>query len=199
MPRRTVRCWTNWLRNFRSGLTMSEYQTIARPYAQAVFELAEASGDYSKWSEALAWASAIAGDGQVQELAQNPRVEKGSLVQLFEQVAGDKLFDQAKNFLRVTIHNDRLYAIPNIAAQFETMRAEAEGTIEAELMSAKAVSNEEQAELAQGLSKRLGREVTLRVIEDATLIGGAILRAGDMVIDASVRGRLQKLAANLAR
>ena len=178
---------------------MSEYQTIARPYAQAVFELAQADRDYSKWSEALAWAAAIASDDQVQELAQNPRVDKGSLVELFEQVAGDKLFDQAKNFLRVTIHNDRLYAIPNIAAQFEAMRAEAEGTIEAELMSAKAVSDQEQAELARGLSKRLGREVTLQVIEDATLIGGAILRAGDMVIDASVRGRLQKLAANLAR
>ena len=178
---------------------MSEYQTIARPYAQAVFELAQASGDFSKWSEALTWASAIAADDQVQELAQNPRIDKGSLVQLFEQVAGDKLFDQAKNFLRVTIQNGRLYAIPNIASQFETMRAEAEGTIEAELISAAAVSAKQQTKLSQSLSKRLGREVTLRVIEDANLIGGAILRAGDMVIDASVKGRLQKLAASLAR
>lgn len=178
---------------------MSEYQTIARPYAQAVFELARSTGNYPDWSTALAWASAIADDEQVHELAQNPKVDDAALVQLFEDVAGDKLFAEARNFLRLVVANDRVFAIPHIAAQFETMRAEAEGTITAELISAQTVSSEQQAQLAQSLSKRLGREVTLDVVQDPDLIGGAVLRAGDMVIDASVKGRLQKLAANLAR
>lgn len=178
---------------------MSEYQTIARPYAQAVFELAQASSNYEQWSEALAWASTIAADPEIQELVQNPKVDKNSLVQLFGDIAGDGVFDEARNFLRLVIHNGRVFALPGIASQFETMRAEAEGTVEAELISALEVSDEQRVQLAQSLSQRLGREVTLQVSRDPDLIGGAVLRAGDMVIDASVKGRLQKLAADLAR
>ena len=178
---------------------MSEYQTIARPYAPAVFELARSAGNYPDWSAALAWISAIADDKQVQALAQNPRVDDAALVQLFADVAGDNLFAEAQNFLHLVVANDRVFALPHIAALFESLRAEAEGTITAELVSAQSVSSEQQAQLAQSLSKRLGREVTLEVVRDPDLIGGAVLRAGDMVIDASVKGRLQKLAANLAR
>jgi len=177
---------------------MSEYKTVARPYAQAVFELARATGNYQDWSEALAWVSAIADDARVQELAQNPKVDSASLVQLFEDVAGDKLFAEVRNFLRLVVQNERVFALSNVASQFESMRAEAEGTITAELVSAQVVSRDQQARLAQSLSRRLGREVTLQVVQDPDLIGGAVLRAGDMVIDASVKGQLQKLAASLA-
>lgn len=178
---------------------MSEYQTIARPYAQAVFDLAKAGGNYEGWSRSLAWLSAIADDDQIQVLAQNPKVDDASLVQIFEDIAGDNLFDEAGNFLKLVVANGRLFALPHIAAQFEAMRAEAEGTIEAELISARAVTEEQQATLARSLSRKLGREVSLQVVEDPDLIGGAVLRAGDLVIDASVKNRLQKLAANLAR
>ena len=178
---------------------MSEYQTIARPYAQAVFDLAKSAGNYEDWSRALAWLSAIAEDGRVQELAQNPKVNDDALVALFRDIAGDELIDDAGNFLRLVVSNGRVFALPSVASQFEAMRAEAEGTIEAELISAQAVSEAQQNALAQSLARRLGREVSLRVVEDPNLIGGAVLRAGDMVIDASVKGRLHKLAANLAR
>ncbi len=178
---------------------MSEYQTIARPYAQAVFDLAKAGENYENWSRALAWMSAIADDDQIQELSQNPKVDDASVVQIFQDIAGDKLFDEAGNFLRLVVANGRLFALPYIAAQFEDKRAEAEGTIEAELISARAVTDEQQEALAQSLSRKLGRKVSLQVVEDPNLIGGAVLRAGDMVIDASVKSRLQKLAANLAR
>lgn len=178
---------------------MSEYQTIARPYAQAVFDLAKSAGNYEEWSQALAWLSAIAENDQVQELAQNPRVDDSALVGLFEDVAGGKLFGEAENFLKLVVANGRIFALPGIAALYESMRAEAEGTIEAELISAQAVSEAQQSALAQSLARRLGREVSLNVVEQPDLIGGAVLRAGDMVIDASVKGRLQKLAANLAR
>lgn len=178
---------------------MSEYQTIARPYAQAVFDLAKAGNNYDDWSRALAWLSTIAGDDQIQELAQNPKVDDESLVRLFEDIAGEQLFGEAGNFLRLVVANDRLFVLPHIATQFEVMRAEAEGTIEAELISARTVTDEQQAALASSLSRKLGREVSLRVVEDPDLIGGAVLRAGDLVIDASVKSRLQKLGANLAR
>jgi F-type H+-transporting ATPase subunit delta len=178
---------------------MSGYQTIARPYAQAVFELARAAGNYEDWSKALAWMSSIANDPQIQELAQNPRVDRASLTQLFEDIAGDALFGEASNFLKLTMANGRVFALPSIASQYEAMRAEAEGTIEAELLSAQAVSAEQQRALAESLARKLGREVSLRVVEKPDLIGGAVLRAGDMVIDASVKGRLQKLGASLSR
>ena len=178
---------------------MSEYRTIARPYAQAVFDLARAGGNYEDWSQALAWASAIASDDQVKELAQNPRVDDAELVTLFDDIAGDRLFDEARNFLKLVIANGRVFVLPSISNQFEDMRAEAEGTIEAELISARQVTDAQRSALAQSLARKLGREVSLRVVEEPDLIGGAILRAGDMVIDASVKGRLQKLTAILSR
>jgi F-type H+-transporting ATPase subunit delta len=178
---------------------MSEFQTIARPYAQAVFDLARTGGNYEDWSRALAWVSAIAADDQIQDLAQNPRVDDAELVALFDDIAGDALFDQARNFLKLVVTNGRIFALPSIAVQFEAKRAEAEGTIEAELISAREVTDAQRTALAESLARKLGREVSLRVVEEPDLIGGAVLRAGDMVIDASVKGRLQKLAANLAR
>ena len=178
---------------------MSEYQTVARPYAQAVFELAQTAGEFPAWSDALALSAIVAADSRVQDLAQNPRVARGSVAQLFEDVGGDLLFDQARNFVRLVIENGRIFALPLIATQYETMRAEAEGTIEAELVSAREISPDQQTNIAKSLSKRLGREVNLRVTEKPELIGGAVLRAGDLVIDASVKGRLEKLAATLAR
>ncbi len=177
---------------------MSEHHTIARPYAQAVFELARDANDYQSWSQALAWLAALAANSEIRELVQNPRVDRPALIQLIEDICQDKLFPEAKSFLRLIIANDRFFSLPAIATQFETMRAEAEGTIQAELITAQLVTDDQRTKITASLSRRLGREVTLRVTEDAALIGGAVLRAGDMVIDASVKGRLQKLAANLA-
>ncbi len=178
---------------------MSENHTIARPYAQAVFELAKDAEDYQCWSDALALLAALAANSQIRALVQNPRIDRTALAQLFEDICGDKLFPQAKSFVRLIIGNDRVFSLPHIASQFETLRAEAEGTIDAELIVAQPVTDAQQLQITESLSRRLGREVSLRVSEDAALIGGAVLRAGDMVIDASVKGRLQKLAANLAR
>lgn len=178
---------------------MSEYQTIARPYAQAVFDLARAGGNYEDWSQALAWVSAIAADERVKELALNPRVDDTEMVTLFDDIAGDRLFDEARNFLQLVVANGRIFILPDILKQFEDKRAEAEGTIEAELISAQQVTDAQRSALAQSLARKLGREVSLRVVEEPDLIGGAILKAGDMVIDASVKGRLQKLTAILAR
>lgn len=178
---------------------MSEYQAIARPYAQAVFELAKDAGDFHSWSSVLAYVAAIAADPQIRELAHNPRVDSETICQLFEDIYEGELFPEAKKFIRLIVDSDRIFALPDVANQFEKMRADAEGTIEAELISALAVNDDQKAKITKFLSKRLGRKVTLRVSEDPRLIGGAILRAGDMVIDATVTGRLAKFAADLAR
>jgi F-type H+-transporting ATPase subunit delta len=177
---------------------VSEHHTIARPYAQAVFELAKDADDYQSWSQVLALLAALATNSQIRELVQNPHVDRADLSQLFADICGDKLFAQAQSFVRLIIGNNRVFSLPNIASQFETMRAEAEGTIDAELIAAQPVTEAQQLQITESLSRRLGREVNLRVTEDTALIGGAVLRAGDMVIDASVKGRLHKLAASLA-
>jgi len=177
---------------------MSEYETTARPYAQAVFELARQNDEFQGWADALALMAAVAADPRIQELAQSPRVDKAALATLLEDIGGDTLFPQAKNFIRVLVSNGRVFALPSIASQFQAMRAEAEGTIEAELISAHAVNEDQQTAIADSLSKRLGLEVSLRVSQDPSLIGGAVLRAGDLVVDASVKGQLHKLAASLA-
>lgn len=161
--------------------------------------MAKDSGDYRSWSAVLKAAALVAADPQVREMANNPRVDNETIIRLFEEVCGSALFPEAKNFLRLIVNSDRIFALPDLANQFENMRADAEGTIEAELISAFAVNDEQQVKIAEDLSRRLGRTVTLRVSEDPALIGGAILRAGDMVIDASVKGQLVKFAANLAR
>lgn len=178
---------------------MADMDNVARPYAQAILELAQEAGDYSVWSDALAFASAVANDPTMQELARNPRVERKQLTGLFEEICGDRLTPHARNLLKLVVHNGRLWALPAIAAHFEKLRAEAEGTVEAQVVAARDVNESQLAKLASGLEKRLGRKVNLSVRRDDTLLGGAIVRAGDLVIDGSARGRLQKLAAVLLR
>ncbi len=176
---------------------MSEHPSLARPYAQAVFEIAREDGDFQAWSDILARMAALIANADIRKLARNPRVERTQLVQLIEDLCGDQLFPRAKSFLSVIVQNRREFTLPNIASQFEAMRAEEEGKIDAELVTARPVTEPQRLQIEQSLSRRLGREVNLQITEDQGLIGGAVLRAGDMVIDASVKGRLATLATHL--
>ena len=178
---------------------MAETSSLARPYAQAVFELANESGDFDSWSDALAFMAALVRDESIEALISNPRVERDRLFKLFDDLCGDRVPEGGRNLLRLMSDNDRLAAMPDVAAQYEVMRAEAEGTIDAEVRSAKPISEEQQAQLSKALEKRLGRKVNLTVHEDDSLLGGAIIRAGDLVIDGSAKGRLEKLASTLQR
>jgi F-type H+-transporting ATPase subunit delta len=176
---------------------MAETTTIARPYAQAAFELAREQGTLAKWSEALALASAVATDGGIRKLIGSPRVTRGQLADLVIDICGTRLDDAARNFVRVLADNGRLGVLPQIAALFEALRAEAEGVIEADMVSAFAVDEAQKSGIAAALKARLGREVTLTCSVDPELIGGAVIRAGDLVIDGSVKGKLAKLASAL--
>ncbi len=178
---------------------MAGIDQIARPYAHAVYELAQDAGDLDAWSEALGFLAQVAGDPAIEALAQNPRIDRQQISQLIDDIAKDRVAGEVRNFIRLVVQNDRLEALPAIAAQFETLRAAAQGTVEAEVVSAQEVTEAQLAKLAAGLEKRLGRKVNLKVRRDETLLGGAIVRAGDLVIDGSARGHLQKLASSLAR
>ena len=176
---------------------MAELITVARPYAQAAFEFASAGQALKDWSEMLSLLAAIADDAAMHELINSPHLTETQLADLFIQVAGENLNDNCANFVRVLASNGRLLLLPEIAALFEIDRRAAEGTVQAQLVTAFPASESQQAEVIASLRKRLGREVELSCSTDAELLGGAIIRAGDLVIDGSVRGKLQRLGTAL--
>ena len=182
---------------------MADFGTVARPYARALFDLASANGGLAKWSDALAAAAAVANDPSAKRVLARPdqtEQQRVALVQgVFEAVPGGApwLSREGTNLLQVLVENDRLAALPEIAAQFDALKAEAENTVKATLTSAVAVDAAIADKVAQALQKKLGRTVELKLEVDPALIGGAIIRAEDMVIDGSVRTRLQRLAESL--
>jgi F-type H+-transporting ATPase subunit delta len=178
---------------------MAEAITVARPYAQAAFQSASAEQALKNWSGMLSLLAAVAVDAGMRKLIDSPHVSDKQLADLFIQVAADNINEKCTNFVRVLAANGRLELLPEIAALFEIQRHNAEGTIEAEMISAFPASESQQAAVIASLRKRLGREVELSCSTDAELLGGAIIRAGDLVIDGSVRGKLQRLDTVLAR
>lgn len=178
---------------------MAERTTLARPYARAAFENARDGRQLAEWSRALAAAAAGVADPAVQTLLGSPKLPKEQLAQIFIELAGRELGDRGANFMRLLAENRRLGLLPEIAQGFAALRAEAERTIEATVVSASPLGDKERAALVQALKKRLDREVTLKCETDPRLIGGAVIRAGDLVIDGSVRSKLERLGHALAR
>jgi F-type H+-transporting ATPase subunit delta len=177
---------------------MAEISTIARPYAEAIFQLAHESSQLKPWSDMLQYAAAVAADADMQDIIGNANVTKEQLTGLFIDICGKKLNKEGQNMIKLLVENHRLGVLPEISMQFETLKAEAEKTIEAEVIAAYEVSAAQQKKIVDNLKKRLGREVTLTCRVDKTLLGGAIIKAGDMVIDGSTQGQIQKLALELA-
>ncbi len=167
--------------------------TLARPYARAAFEAAREADAMPRWSDALAMASEIAATEELHYLAGDPRMGGDRLLELITDI-GEGHFDEPfVNFLKVVILNGRLELLPEIAAQYEQYRREAEQRIRVEVYSARPMNEEETSALAERLKARFEHEVDLHVEVDDSLIGGAVIRAGDKVIDGSVRGRLEQL------
>ena len=173
---------------------MAEKSTIARPYAQAAFELAQAEKALENWSRMLNLAALVAEDESMQSLIGNPNLARERLVQLFLDVGGENLNAQGQNFIRVLGENSRLALLPEIVVLYEALRAEAEGAIEAEVISAYPLNEAQQKVLVDMLKKHFGKAVTLNVKTDESLIGGVVVRAGDLVIDGSASGQLTRLA-----
>jgi len=174
---------------------MAEKMTVARPYARAVFEIAREDEALAAWSEFLGRGAIAAADERVQELIGNPAVTRDALAELLIEVCGAGVGEHGASFIRVLAENDRVAWLPEIAAEYEALRAEAENVVDVQVTSAVELNEAERASFAAALTKRLGRDVRLHCDTDTKLLGGAIIRAGDLVIDGSLFGRLQRLAA----
>ena len=176
---------------------MAERATIARPYAKAAFEYARDANAFAEWSLALKMATEIVADPRVAALTKSPRWTASDAAGLITDVAGDRLNDGMGNFVRVLAENHRLLLLPEIEAQYEVLRSEVENTIDVEVVSAVPLDDAQAGKLEQALSTRLKRRVHMHKSVDAALLGGAVVRAGDLVIDGSLKGRLERLATEL--
>lgn len=177
---------------------MAELTTLARPYAQAAFEVATKNGTSERWSNMLALLAQVVRDERVRPLLNSPKLTDEKRVEVLTSIAGEHLSAEGKNLVKVLAHYGRLNVMPEIAQRFEELRSEAEGVVDVDVTSPTPLDEDYQARLSASLKKRLGREVRLHLNIDESLLGGAIIRAGDLVVDGSVRGRLEKLAGVLA-
>jgi len=175
---------------------MAERLTLARPYAEAVFKLAQASNDLAGWSTVLQNLSAVASDPQMKDIITNPETNDEALLGLIVDIVG-KLDAQQENLVRVLMENDRLLLSPEIASLYEEHRAEAEASVDVVVASAIALDAKQEQAIAASLEKKLGKKVNLSSNVDESLIGGVVIQAGDLVIDGSVKGRLGELASQL--
>ncbi|MEX2150217.1 MAG: F0F1 ATP synthase subunit delta [Steroidobacteraceae bacterium] len=176
---------------------MADRATIARPYAKAAFAHASAGKDLAAWSKLLGAAAMAAADPRVSRLIGNPHVTDEQLVELLGDVSKDAAGEGGGNFLRALAENRRLALLPEIAEQFETLRAEVENVIDVEVIAAREIAAPQEKRLTEALKKRLGRDVRMHTRIDESLLGGAIVRAGDLVIDGSLKGRLERLGSAL--
>ena len=175
---------------------MSQTLTLARPYARAVFQMAREQQRLQAWSNLLGFSARAVAEPAVQALLGNPQVSPASLVEVVvPQGDVDPLFQQ---FLSVLAENRRLAVLPEIAGLFDSLRAEDEKIVRATITSATPLAEDEVAKLRASLVKRFGRDVQVSTAVDASLIGGAVIDAGDVVIDGSLRSKLERLGAALA-
>lgn len=177
---------------------MSDLTTAARPYARAAFDVARTHREQESWTGMLEWMVAVACDPTMRALLDSPALSRQQAAELLISVCEGQLNERARNFIRLLAENDRIRLLPDIEVLFRRYRAEAEGTVDAEVISASEVDEAQLAHITRALRQRLGKEVRLVSRTDPALLGGAVIRAGDLVIDGSVRGRLDKLSTALA-
>lgn len=186
---------------------MAAHTTTARPYATALFHLARERGELAQWSAALSLLSVCVCDPALKSWLEHPRTTDADRVALLldivkaadSGVADTLTVGYGLNALKLLVENDRLAALPDIAALFEQHRQAEENTMDATLVAATGVDEQTTATIVAALESRLGRRVRLSMDIDPALLGGAIIRADDLVIDASLKSRLGKLAASLIR
>jgi len=176
---------------------MAEPSTIARPYAEAAFRLADQGGKLADWSGTLAALAQVAGDKRVRAAIANPNLSAAKVAGLFISILAGKLSGEVENFVRVLAENRRLEVLAEIRVQFEALKNERENVVEAEIQTAFALDEAQRADLIARIGKRTGRKVRARVIEDKSLIGGVRIVIGDKVIDASARAQLAALESAL--
>lgn len=178
---------------------MAELRTMARPYAEAAFELAKNENQLAAWDEALQTLAAIVNNPDVHALIGNPHVTAADLATAIVGIVGDGVDENVANLVRLLAEEDRLTLLPGIAALFAERHAAAEDRIDVTVASADELSDAQRQNLQQALEQRLERHVDMTTEVDPELIGGAVIRAGDMVIDGSLRSRIAHLTSTIAR
>jgi len=176
---------------------MAERITTARPYAKAIFALAHKANTLAATSDSLVRAAEVVADPRVHALLGSPHVTPAQLAEFVTGVAGAGLDEHSRNFVSLLAQNRRLGFLPEIAALFEQMKADVENAVDVEVIAAAPLSSEQESRYAAALQKKLGRQVRLHTKVDGTLLGGAVLKAGDLVIDGSIKGRLERLAIEM--
>lgn len=177
---------------------MSEAITTARPYAQAAFDEAQKQNDLKGWSEVLLAGAEAVVYPDVAKVVASPRATGKQVEDLMQALCGVKPGSMQGNFIRLLAENSRLTLFPEIAALYEALRAEAEKALEVTVSSAFELSDAQKQKITDGLTKRMNRKITLKCVTDKQLLGGVVIRAGDKVIDGSVRARLGEMANALA-
>ena len=177
---------------------MAARATLARPYAKAAFEQARGEDKAKEWSGLLELLSVISSDPLIRRVARNPKVSTDRLAGLIMELCADRLLPTGRNFVQLLVDAGRLEAVTEIRLQFEKRRLQAEGRANVEVTAAFELDDGQRNRIRELMARRLGREITLSSTVDKSLIGGAIIRSGDSVIDASVRGRLRVLGNQLS-
>jgi F-type H+-transporting ATPase subunit delta len=172
---------------------MSELTTIARPYAQAAFDSAVETKSITLWQEMLAFAAEVANNESIQQLLSGA-VAAEKLAEIFISVCGEQLNQQGQNLIKVLAENKRLQVLPDIALLFNGLKAEFDKEIDVDVTSAVKLSKKQQTAISESLEKRLARKVKLNCSVDSDLLAGVLIKAGDTVIDGSVKSKLNRLA-----
>jgi len=178
---------------------MAELATIARPYAEAVFRLAKQAGGLQRWSEALDLIARVYRDPQMQAAMANPKVGSADIERLMLAICGERIDAPARNLIQLLVHNRRLSVVAEIRELFEQLKLQDEGKLDARISSAFPMDDTQRDQVVGMLSARFKRKIDATVTVDPELIGGVKVEVGDKVWDASVRGRLQSMAATLTK
>lgn len=173
---------------------MAELSTLARPYAKAAFETAVASSTLAQWSEQLHVAAGVCSDNTIHNVLSSPSLTAEQQAQTFIDVCGDALGDGQQNLVRILSENKRLPLLVEIAKLFDQFKAQREKSVDLNITTAFMLDEDAEQQLASAFSRKFEREVNVSSVVDKDLLGGVVVRAGDLVIDGSLRGRLAKLA-----
>jgi F-type H+-transporting ATPase subunit delta len=176
---------------------MAERITTARPYAKAIFALARQTNTLAPVAATLTRAAEVVSDPRVHALLGSPHVTPAQLAELVTGVTGAGLDEHGRNFVSLLAQNRRLGFLPEIAALFEQMKADVENAVDVEVIAASPLTADQESRYATAFQKKLGRVVRLHTRVDGSLLGGAVLKAGDLVIDGSIKGRLERLAVEM--
>ncbi len=174
-----------------------EATTIARPYAEAVFALAKEDGTLDQWSEMLDFVASLMQDSTMQRLVNEPAQVNSQISELIIGIGGDKLTQEEQNLVRLLAENGRLQIASEIARRYESLKNRERGVLDVDVTTAFPLDEAQQQSIAAVLKNKLGRDIRITSSEEPALIGGVVIRAGDLVIDSSVQGQLTKLANEL--